>query len=350
MKKIVLIEDNLEIRESTQEILELADFEVHVAENGKVGVDLVKEVLPDLVLCDIMMPELDGYGVIKILGKNPETSKIPFIFLSAKSDKSDLRKGMNLGADDYITKPFEESDLLESIETRLQKLEKLKSEIPNNIEGLNEFINQARGFDLLKDLSQDRKIKKYNKKEYIFKEGDYVNYIYYIIKGRVKCFKSDEYGKDFVHDVNADGDFIGYLTIFDDSDYHETAIAMEPTEAAIIPKHEFLALVQKNRDVASKFIQLLSGNVKDKERRLLQLAYSPVRERVADSLVSLWNKGEKVEKLAISREDLANIVGTAKESLIRTLSEFKNEGVITIDGRSIIISDEEELKRIAAGY
>ena len=85
MKKIVLIEDNAEIRETTEEILELADYEVHVAENGKVGVELVKKEKPDIIICDIMMPDLDGYGVIRILARNPETSTIPFVTLNDHS-------------------------------------------------------------------------------------------------------------------------------------------------------------------------------------------------------------------------------------------------------------------------
>src|SRR5688572_7986088 len=121
MKKILLIEDNLGIRENTSEILSLAGYDVSTAENGKTGVDLAQRIKPDLIICDIMMPELDGYGVLHILNKNAETSGIPFIFLTAKTEKTDIRKGMTLGADDYLTKPFDDTDLLNAIETRLRK-------------------------------------------------------------------------------------------------------------------------------------------------------------------------------------------------------------------------------------
>jgi CheY-like chemotaxis protein len=97
MKKILLIEDNTEVRENTAEILELADYTVFTAANGKIGVELAKREMPDLIICDIMMPELDGYGVLHVLSKNPATASIPFIFLTAKSEKDDFRKGMNLG-------------------------------------------------------------------------------------------------------------------------------------------------------------------------------------------------------------------------------------------------------------
>mgnify|MGYP000663310654 CR=1 FL=1 len=100
MKKILLIEDNMEMRENTAEILGLANYQVVTAENGKEGVRLAQAEKPDLIICDIMMPELDGYGVLHMLSKTPELASIPFIFLTAKAEKSDHRKGMTMGADD----------------------------------------------------------------------------------------------------------------------------------------------------------------------------------------------------------------------------------------------------------
>ena len=120
-KKVLVIEDNTDIRENVVEILQLADFTVFEADNGKIGVELALKNLPDIILCDIMMPELDGYGVLYLLGKNPETAAIPFIFLTAKAEKVDLRKGMEMGADDYLTKPFDDIELLNAIESRLKK-------------------------------------------------------------------------------------------------------------------------------------------------------------------------------------------------------------------------------------
>jgi len=353
MKKIILIEDNLDIRETTQEILELADYEVYSAENGKEGVKLAKEKNPDLIICDVMMPELDGYGVLRILCKNPITSNIPFIFLTAKTEKADIRKGMNLGADDYITKPFDESELLEAIETRLQRSDNLKKSNENNIEGLNEFINEARGIEELKDLSKDRKIKSYRKKEVIYREDDYANFLYFIISGEVKCFNTDSYGKDFVNDIYTDGEFFGYLNLLEEGEYHETALTMAPTEVAVIPKSEFQVLINKNIEVATNFIKLLTGNLRDREERMLKLAYAPLRERVADTLIKLISKTNEEDctlvKLKISREDLASMIGTAKESLTRTLSELKKEGIIDTEGQEIKVLNEAELKKAGSG-
>ena len=108
MKKILIIEDNEDIRSNTAEILELSNYKVTVAENGKAGVSKALENLPDLVICDIMMPELDGYGVLHALQRNDATKNIPFIFLTAKTERNDMRKAMDLGADHYLTKPFED--------------------------------------------------------------------------------------------------------------------------------------------------------------------------------------------------------------------------------------------------
>src|SRR6186997_184975 len=136
MKRILLIEDNQEVRENTAEILELAGYNVLVAPNGKIGVEIAQKENPDLIICDIMMPELDGYGVLHILNKKSETAGIPFIFLTAKTEKTDIRKGMNLGADDYLTKPFDDTDLLNAIEARLQKSSMQRKMYEPNAEGL----------------------------------------------------------------------------------------------------------------------------------------------------------------------------------------------------------------------
>lgn len=354
MKKVLLIEDNKDVRENTAEILELADYDVTTAENGKRGVELAKTISPDLIICDIMMPELDGFGVLRILSKNPETSAIPFIFLTAKTEKSDMRKGMNLGADDYITKPFEEDELLEAIETRMKKSEIWRQDFQGGMKGLESFVNEARGLEELEELHLDRKHKVYRKKEVVYSEGDYANYLYYIDHGKVKTVKMDEYGKEFVIEIYGTGSFLGYIGLMDDGEHQETAVAMEDTEVSVIPKQDFQNLLYKNRDVANRFIKILADNVQDKERRLLQLAYTPVRERVAEALLDLQEREDQENGqgvwMKISREDLANIVGTAKESLIRILSEFKKAGYVESSGTKIRVSNKEGLREVVSTF
>ena len=123
MKKILVIEDDSEMRRNVVLVLQLEQYQPIAAENGRVGVELAKREKPDLILCDVMMPELDGYGVLKALREDTNTTLIPFIFLTAKGEKDDLRSGMNLGADDYLTKPVSQADLLKAIEVRLRRSE-----------------------------------------------------------------------------------------------------------------------------------------------------------------------------------------------------------------------------------
>src|SRR5690606_18791830 len=130
-------------RENTSEILSLANYDVITAENGKIGVELAQKENPDLIICDIMMPELDGFGVLHILSKKPETARIPFIFLTAKAEKTDIRKGMNLGADDYLTKPFDDTDLMNAIEARFRKSALQSKAYDTTSEGLDKFIRDA---------------------------------------------------------------------------------------------------------------------------------------------------------------------------------------------------------------
>ena len=120
MKKILVIEDNQSILAIIIDILE-ANFLVIVAKNGREGIEKAQQELPDLIICDVIMPEVDGYEVLKSLRKNLVTEAIPFIFMTAKSTKADLREGMELGADDYLTKPFTKDELTKAINTRLDK-------------------------------------------------------------------------------------------------------------------------------------------------------------------------------------------------------------------------------------
>lgn len=120
-KKVLLIEDDEILRENTCEILSLANYNVKTAENGKIGVRLAKSFLPDIIICDILMPELDGYGVYEIISKSSNLKHVPFVFLTAKSCFDKAPMGMDLGADDYLRKPFEESELLKAVESRLKR-------------------------------------------------------------------------------------------------------------------------------------------------------------------------------------------------------------------------------------
>lgn len=353
MKTILLIEDNTEVRENTSEILELAGYKVLQAENGKIGSDIAIHQKPDLIICDIMMPVLDGYGVIHILSNNPDTAGIPFIFLTAKGERSDFRKGMELGADDYITKPFDDVELMKAVESRLKKAEVLKSEFTRDENGIVKFMDEAKSIQELKNLSNGAKSKIFKKKDLIFTEGNNPNYLYFLETGKVKIFRSHEYGKELIISLCKKGDFFGYTALLDETPYLESAEALEDCTVVQIPKEDFYALLNNNHGVMKRFVKLLSNEVLEKEEQLLKMAYSSVKKRVAEALLLLEkrykeNAADKFS-ISISREDLANIVGTATESLIRTLSDFKEEKLIEIKGSNITISDSTKLEKYLKG-
>jgi two-component system, sensor histidine kinase and response regulator len=153
MKKILVIEDEQFIRENIVEILEASDFVVFSAANGNEGITLALEQLPDLILCDVMMPELDGHGVLEFLRGNSATAATPFIFLTARANNNDLRVGMNLGADDYLTKPFRVPELLNAVTTRLAKSDNQRDQSLQRLNELRESISLSLPHEFLTPIS-----------------------------------------------------------------------------------------------------------------------------------------------------------------------------------------------------
>ncbi len=346
-KKILIIEDNDDIRESSIEILELAGYEVIDASNGKIGVELAQRHLPDMILCDIMMPELDGYGVLYLLSKNPETANIPFIFLTAKAERADMRKGMEMGADDYLTKPFDDMELLNTIESRFQKRERQEAFYSKSLESLGILANQAHGLDELKKVIADRKVKLVKKKQIIYYEGDNVVGVYLILSGRVKAIKLSEDGRELVTGMYGPDEYLGIHAMLSEDQYNETAEAIEDTSICLLPKDLLKQLLDNYTDIGQKFIKILSNNLLEKEEQLLQLAYHSVRKRMAEVLLRLSKQqntvGSTETLIRISREDLASMAGMATETVSRTLGDFKDEGIIEKKGSVIQVLDSTRL-------
>lgn len=343
-KHILVIEDQEDVRENIVELLELSNYDVKSAPDGKVGVKMALDSPPDLILCDIMMPEMDGYEVLYLITKNPSTASLPFIFLTAKAEKADFRKGMNMGADDYITKPFEEMELLGAIERRLNKFEGLAKAMD-----VQELVVKAGKYQNFEDLEKERKTRVFKKKDIIYREGDFGSYVYKIIKGKVKTYRINEDGKEFIHDLLKEGDFLGEKALIQDNTRMEFAEALEETELLLIPKDDFQDLIFKNREVSGQFIRILSRNLSQREHELMEMAYNTVRKRTADSLMKLYetyNNDQSLVSFDISRADLAGMVGTATESVIRILSEFKKDKWIEINGSSISIIEPEKIEAV----
>jgi CheY-like chemotaxis protein len=340
MKTILIIEDNAEVLANTAEILQLSGYCVLTSANGKEGVEMARAQHPDLILCDVMMPELDGYGVLHLLNRHPATAYIPFVFLTAKAEKSDIQKAMSLGADGYLIKPFDDVSLLEMVDMRLQKVELLKEEFKRNGEGFDDFLQKAKGVgELHQLLNEGRRIMHVKRKHLIYMEGDYPGAVYFVHKGKVKTFKTNREGRELIMEVFKEGDFFGYEEIIENCNYHESAAALETSELYVIQRQDFNDLLYRNRDVSDKFIKILAGELMDREERLLQLAYNSVRKRVADSLVLLHERYQETEmpsEFNVTREDLSNLVGASKETVIRTLSDFRQEHLIYINDQGTI--------------
>lgn len=346
---ILLIEDNLEMAENISSILELAKYQVTHAVNGMTGVDLAQKNPPDLILCDIMMPELDGYGVLHILNKEPETASIPFIFLTAKADKTDFRQGMNLGADDYITKPFEGVDLLKVVEMRLRKNAFMKTAFGNNPQDVSAFFSKTRELKDFQKLSENRPVRAFKKKDLIFMEGQTPNDVYFIEKGQVKTYKVNYDGKELITGIYREGEFLGFVPLLEERAYGESAEVLEEATITIIPKTDFITLIYSSKDVARKFIKMLSNNLEEMENRLLDIAYQSVRQRVASALLKLQGKpgpGTSDGLITHARKDISSIVGTATESLNRTLADFRDEGLIEISGEGLRILNKAKLEKL----
>jgi CheY-like chemotaxis protein len=346
MNSILIIDDNLEIRENIAEILELAGYKTITAENGKVGVDLALREKPAVIVCDIMMPALDGYGVIHLLKKNPDTENIPFIFLTAKAERKDLRKGMEAGADDYITKPFEQIELLNAIETRLKKVDILDKKYDASVQGATDFVRDAKNSGFMSMLAEKFDVDSFGKKQTLYHEGKQPRFLYYLVNGKVKGFRGHPDGKEYITDLYSSGDFIGYSALLSDKNYDDSAVILEESEIMRIPKDDFLQMIFSDISITTKFIGIMTQNVKEKEERLMKLAYSSLRMRVASALIDIYQKFGKDKPIEISREDISRFVGTATESLIRTLSDFREEKLINIQDGKIVINDIEKLKNL----
>jgi len=344
MKKILLIEDSREILENTAEILSLAGYEVCTASDGKSGVETALSFLPDLIISDIMMPGLDGYGVLHLVQKHSELKDVPFIFLTAKTGRADFRKGMEMGADDYITKPFSDTELLNAVEARFKKAE--RTSLADKLADIPDIQPKAS----LENLFANKTTNRYKRKQVIFSEGNHPHYLFYVAKGKIKAFKTSEDGKELIVGLYAKGEFMGYTALLEDATYKVTAEAMEDSEIDIVSKKDFFELISCNTDVARQFIRILADNNNQKAEHMVQLAYDSLRKRVARTLLLLKDKYDKSpeEKFSIHirREELANLTGTSTESLIRTLSDFKTEGLIGIQSGNIEILNEKKLKNM----
>ena len=346
---ILIIEDNIDIRESAAEILELSNYYVIQASDGKAGVALAQQEHPDIILCDIMMPVLDGYGVLHMLNKNPETAAIPFIFLTAKAERVDIRKGMEMGADDYLTKPFDDVELLTAIESRLNKKKQQELFYSHTIDKIGTLLTNEKGLNELKHSIDGLRVRQLKKGQVIYHEGDSAIGLYIMLSGRCKTTKMADDGRELITGIFTKDDYFGINSLLNESTYTETAMAMEDGSFCMLPKDSVNKLLERHTDIGMKFIRILSNNIYEKEEQLITMAYHSVRKRMAGVLLLLLSQQptkDSVDCLPVSREEMASMAGMASETVSRILSDFTDEGLITKEKKLIRILNKDKLAHL----
>lgn len=345
LASILVIEDNLEVRENICELLELSGYTVYAAENGKEGVQQALKELPDLILCDVMMPILDGHGTLKVLRSNPQTQTIPFIFLTAKAEKEDFRSGMNLGADDYITKPFTDLELLNTVELRLSRRSS-SANTPNAAA----FFDPEQHFEraLLK-LVEAHPQRSYPARTHFFQEGEAPQGVFYLHSGRANSYAANDFGKELHLSLYRPGDLVGLHALLGQYPYRSSASAMTDCQATVVPREALEEWLRGDASLALHLLRLMARRMLNKNNLLLELAYSSTRKRVAEGLLRLYRyfgEGEANFSITLKREALAHLMGTTKETVTRTLSDFKEEGLVALKGSTLTLLDIEGLEEV----
>jgi len=348
MKTVLLIEDDLTLLANTKELLELYDYKVWYAENGEIGVNLALQTNPDIIICDIMMPVLDGYGVFEKLNKNKATCCIPFIFLSCKTEINDVRKDMNLEADDYVTKPFNIQDLISTIESRLAKHAIFNHKTPKKLYPVSEPLKINSLDELREFFKKAGEFEEFDKHEVIYKERKNGDSIYFVEKGLLKTHRMDEFGKELITGIYKKGEFLGFYSFKKLSSYPETASALENGSLYRLSTKRFQEILSRSHQLTLELAQLQSDNLAVLRSHLLEMAYGSVLKKTTNTILKFVDgtQNNLLEAIKISRSDLASIAGISTESLIRSLSLLKKEKLIDIEGRNIKILNLQELYHI----
>ncbi|MCP9234585.1 response regulator [Lewinella sp. JB7] len=340
---LLVIEDNQEVRENLSEILELYGFRVIAAADGLDGARAAIEHLPDLVLCDVMMPQLDGFGVLNLLSENERTAGIPFIFITARTESEDIRRGMNLGADDYITKPFYKDELLQVVRTRLKKAATRQRKPADASPPLHLSDPDRGNARLLRCFEEEGQRKEFDQGATMVREGEYPHHIYRITAGHVHLSRTHEYGRNYIIAEVGEGEIFGVTSALERSPYHYTArVSSERVTCQRLPIANLLQLLNTDRFVTEALMRTLARRVVDFSERLVHQAYDSVRRRTALILCDLAQQYGS-EPIDLSREELAQMVGTTKESVTRALSEFKRDGMVRVEGRKVWVEERDAL-------
>lgn len=349
MKTLLLLESDDHERESTAELLRLAGYRVATACDGKAGLEMAIASRPDLVLSNTDMPVLDGYGTLHIFRRSIRLADVPFVLLSDRTGRADIRRAMELGADDYLFKPCDGSELLQAVAGRLARFEHLH---PSPAETLGpEVPAQPSGppppANLLA-LVAGRRPHAVPRRQIVYAEGDEPLRMYYVQAGRVKTTKTTSTGKELITGFYQAGEFFGYKALLEASAHFEAAVTVEDSTLLYVPADEF-QLGLRSPEVSQQLVRLMASRKREREQQLLDMAYNSLRRRVANALLALHDHAtpdrDNAVYIQLSRDDLAALVGVAPESLSRTVSEFRHDGLLEASPRGIRLLQPDVLRR-----
>ncbi|MCF8716448.1 response regulator [Joostella atrarenae] len=337
MNKILLIEDDKMLRENTVELLKLSKkYKVFSADNGLSGIEMAKEIQPDIILCDIMMNPIDGYKVYNELKSDLKTSQIPFVFISAKGEYKDIRFGMNLGADDYLTKPYTEEDLNEAIDQRLKKVKRIKKDLKRN-----QFLRK--NIDTIDLFKKNAHLKVFKKDSVVYDDLTNTNNLYLIKSGLIKSYQLDTTGKILGLYLFKSNDYIGNFSMNNKTKSigGNKSVCIQDTVVYCLSTQKLSELIDSSPSIGKAIIDFLTRYIYNIQNQFLPIIYGNSRSKTLTTLHRLKKilTDENTKFIDLPRHDIANFAGMSTETLIRTLKILEKERVITLDKKKIYINE-----------
>lgn len=362
MKTILLVGFNDESRIHITEVLQMASYTIVHARTGREAVGVAVREHPDLVMCSMESESFDAYGLLRMLNSNRATSGIPCILCGDFTGKSEIRRAMESGADDVLERNCSDAEMLGAVSSRLLRFsnrnqaeerysdailgEKVNGAAEPDLSLSGTMSNTSDGIDVSL-LHKHGRMKRFKKNETIYTEESTPHAVYYLVRGKIKTYRTHELGKEYITGLYAEGQFFGHIAALEEKVHTDAAQALDESDIIVVPNSEFLTVLLHSAVMSQRFLRMLADELDSKDDSLVKLAYNSVRKRVADALLALERQYHVTPDpfhIAISRENLANLAGTATETTIRTLHDFKEEKLIDIKGSTIRILNLEKLK------
>lgn len=349
MKKILLAEGSNAGGDNLKELLELSNYTVISAADGGRAMHMAIAEKPDLIIASAVLPVLDGYGIIYALRQYPRCRSIPVIILTTTAEKGDFRKAMTAGADDFLAKPFDGTELLKAVEACLRRRQRRNAGHADVVPGIAPSQRETGAADQLWHPG-NREVRNFKRKTILHSEGQRALQVWYIVNGRVKTYLVNTDGKELVTRIDGPGDCVGYIAAIQGGVYTDNAQVLEDAGLIIIPRTEFMEILNSDSSLSHQLIKWLARNATEYEAGLVNLAYNSLRKKVANGILNLYDSSLHQQAgsnyITVSRDNLAAIVGAAPESLTRTLSDFKREKLIKVAEGKMYLLNEEKLRKM----